>query len=481
MAPTYGLRLSRTLPNLPIVEDDAASVDSSGGGVPLYPPAPPSSPNSSYRVYEEFRIPVLRGHNCGTSRSSFSSDTTHVNTGPPFLPLRNTDAIDHRDSSQREQMIAGMATSLDPTTASFEPVDARFQPVNRSGGAGQLNHDQNADNISMKVAENDDNDGMQQIRQRLMANANVPVSQAQVTYTANMQQRDQQMMPTFQGGPIYQSQPVNQPLPGQNQTGFIVQPQGLTNNQEQQFTIQTPNNRVEDNVDRFTPGTYRFTPKGSNGTSITTRSPMSSVTGYPPSTEPRSFAPRTSGLVPREPPPRFALQIPVQTQQTPTILQTPAFHSSATMQTQTTQQSKVHHHGHGGRRPLQQGAGQHTFPSNQTTTIVSGNDDRGFDPFRTVELPRVIQPIEPISNALVMQAHTVPEYIRSQRSKQLNDLTAGPRALPTIEVALHPQNFPFTEGPRNAQPSPNWGVLKIKNVSYFESLFCSFVSNTTED
>lgn len=486
MAPLGRIRLSRTLPNLPMVEEDTESVDSTGGGAPLYPPAPPPpSPIETYRELEELGIPVPRGHNHGHSQSSVSSGTTLVATNRSVSsPIRNlSDHVDvfgdhHEDhnDNRRDHFAVEMATPLDPTTASFEPTGARIvQPPNRFGGANQLNYNnQNADGGPMVVAQNGDGNGNgMQMQQQFAGNASFVVAQqpqAMHTFpvvqlsTANMHQQNQQLMPTFPQGPVYQDQHTFEPLAAPNQNGgYIVQPQGFTNQQPQQQTgMQTPRDHGEGSTGRFTPGTYRFTPQGSHVSPETTRSPASTMTGYPPSTEPRSFAPRTNGLGPREPPPRFALQIaPASTQQTAAASQ-----GHAPVQAQALVQSHVHQDNGSVGRSQQHGALQHTFPTSQVVTTTSDNDDRGFDPFRTVELSSVIQPIEPISNALVAQAHTVPEYLRNQRSKQLNELTAGPNALPTIEVALHPDHFPFVEGPRNAQPCPNWGVVKIKNVSH---------------
>lgn len=443
MRSTYRFRLSRTLPNLPLVEEDVESLDSTDGGAPLHPPAPPPpSPSPSHRNHEEVRNNVSRRHNHGDSQSSVSSGATLVATGSS--PLRNG-MIDHQDSNQREQLIAQMATALDPTIASFEPSSACVQLNNQFGGASQLSYNHNSNGAPMTFAENGVVSGMQQLQQQPVGDIIFAASQPQIMHTfqaqlptANMPQRDQSLMPTFQDGPVYQSQQIYQPLSGQNQNGFNMPPES--------FVMQTPHGGGEGSTGRFTPATYRFTPQSSNA-SPGLQSFASSTTRFPPSTEPRSFAPRTSGLVPHEPPPRFVLQ-------TPGPVSTPApLHNQM-------------HSENGSTNSLQHGGCQHTFPSNQTITGDSGNDGHDFDPFRTIELPSVIQPIEPISNALAARNHPVPEYLRNQRSKQLNILTAGPNALPSIEMALHPDNFPFIEGPRNAQPPPNWGVVKIKNVSH---------------
>ncbi len=58
----------------------------------------------------------------------------------------------------------------------------------------------------------------------------------------------------------------------------------------------------------------------------------------------------------------------------------------------------------------------------------------------------------------------VPDHVRNLRSPMLNYLTAGPTALPTLEQALDPNVFPFTETCKTAKPSI-FGVVKLKNVS----------------
>lgn len=555
----YSIRLSRTLPNLPIVEEDVEteSVDSTGGGAPLYPPAPPPpSPNPAFRDLEEFGITVPRQRNPSSvsSGTTLVADAAHRSLSSPVRNNHGDNDMDgaigdhhghrHEDdgfNELRDHFAAQMATPLDPTTASFEPTGARFaQPPNRfGGGAHQLNHNhQNGNGGPMVVAQNGhvNGNGMQmqdqmyQQQPQFAGNANFVVAQQaqppeamqhtfpqqpdamQHTFpvqqpdamqhtlpaqlpAANMhhQQSQQQLMPTFpQGGPAYQPAPQQQQqqhtfpvLAAQNENGgYTVQPQGLTTQppqQQQPLTgggMQTPGRHGEgSSTGRFTPGTYRFTPtQGSNASSETTRSPASAViTGYPPSTEPRSFAPRTNGLAPREPPPRFALQVaPAPAQQQQQQQQT-VTHPQYSAPVEAVVQNQVHQLDDGGGRvgPSQQeqqqhqhgAALQHTFPSSQ---VITSNFDN-VDPFRTVELSSVIQPIEPVSNALVVQVHPVPEYVRNQRSKELNELTAGPKALPTIEMALHPDYFPFMEGPRNAQPCPTWGVVKIKNVSHASS------------
>ncbi|KAK1987412.1 hypothetical protein LZ30DRAFT_645993 [Colletotrichum cereale] len=51
----------------------------------------------------------------------------------------------------------------------------------------------------------------------------------------------------------------------------------------------------------------------------------------------------------------------------------------------------------------------------------------------------------PPQNAVGLYGAPVPDYVRAQRSVELNRLTAGPTGLPTAQVALHEANFPFVE------------------------------------
>lgn len=420
------------------------SVDSAdGGGVFFAPPAPPPpSPNLTSREVEQFGISVPRDLNQGSARSSMSSGTTFV--ADEVSPHRN-DAIDHHNVEQYRHLIAHLEmSSLDPTTASFEPASSHFGPDSVFGAANQLRYSQNANTNQMAFAENGNGtlNGMQQrqFQQQPQSMHTFPLQ----TPVADIQQQGQALMLTFpQEGSTNQPQPLYQAFSSKNQNH-----QAGPNMLSQLFAVQTPQQGGgEGSMGRFTPATYRATPQQTTSTSSSTFSPDTSLTGYPPSTEPRSFAPRTSGLNPSVPPPRFALQIPAPAQHA--LVHVPQ-QPSATIQRRAQRSNSVD---------------GHTFPANLATQVNSGHNVLSFDPFRTIELPRTIEPVETISHALVEQTHTVPEQIRTLRSKKLNELTAGPKKIPTIEMALHPEYFPFMEGPRNAKPSPNYGVVKIKNVS----------------
>ncbi|KAL1862751.1 hypothetical protein Daus18300_008395 [Diaporthe australafricana] len=105
--------------------------------------------------------------------------------------------------------------------------------------------------------------------------------------------------------------------------------------------------------------------------------------------------------------------------------------------------------------------------STHGTVASSGHSSSNsvVDPFNGPALPGVIQPIEP-QTAMVLHENAVPVHIRNMRSKQLNELTAGPTGRPRPEVALDAANFPFIESARNAQPTTHHGVVKLKNIPF---------------
>ena len=55
--------------------------------------------------------------------------------------------------------------------------------------------------------------------------------------------------------------------------------------------------------------------------------------------------------------------------------------------------------------------------------------------------------------------------VQAARSTQLNALTNFSDGLPTLEVAMSPENFPFIDGARQACDVTH-GVVKLKNVSW---------------
>jgi hypothetical protein len=71
----------------------------------------------------------------------------------------------------------------------------------------------------------------------------------------------------------------------------------------------------------------------------------------------------------------------------------------------------------------------------------------------------------------------VPAEIRAVRSTQLNQLTDGLTGMPTQEVALNPESFPFMETTTQAAPVGH-GVVKIRNVC--TSLPLIYITTTIE-
>ncbi|KZL80620.1 rna rnp-1 protein [Colletotrichum incanum] len=72
----------------------------------------------------------------------------------------------------------------------------------------------------------------------------------------------------------------------------------------------------------------------------------------------------------------------------------------------------------------------------------------------------------PPQNAVASYGAPVPDYIRAQRSAELNRLTAGPTGLPTAQVALHEANFPFVDPATSPAHFVVRGVVKIGNIPF---------------
>ncbi|KID82497.1 RNA recognition, RNP-1 [Metarhizium guizhouense ARSEF 977] len=134
-------------------------------------------------------------------------------------------------------------------------------------------------------------------------------------------------------------------------------------------------------------------------------------------TEPRNFAPQTSGLsaaVTSEPPPKFDLSLATGVRKNDTV--------------STNAQTIVH-------TPYYPPGTDHDIGS---TAIVPFADHR----------------------------HVLPHsQIRNLRSDTLNHLTATESGLPALHNALDPQYFPFLEGARQAVAT-NHGVVKLKNIPF---------------
>lgn len=130
-------------------------------------------------------------------------------------------------------------------------------------------------------------------------------------------------------------------------------------------------------------------------------------------TEPRNYAPRTSGMpIANEPPPKFDLGVQ---------------HYSSPQQ-QVSQDPFSPGHGH-------------------SKSLMA------------------LQAIPETPPAYGYGAVAVPAIdLREQRSAKLNALTSLPSGLPTMAMAMDPTYFPFIENGRQAKAINN-GVVKLKNVS----------------
>ncbi|KAK1730166.1 hypothetical protein CaCOL14_007941 [Colletotrichum acutatum] len=71
-----------------------------------------------------------------------------------------------------------------------------------------------------------------------------------------------------------------------------------------------------------------------------------------------------------------------------------------------------------------------------------------------------------LQEAVATYGDAVPDYIRAQRSTQLNRLTGGPMGRPTANEAMHQVNFPFVEPPPRASHFMVRGVIKIGNIPF---------------
>lgn len=216
-------------------------------------------------------------------------------------------------------------------------------------------------------------------------------------------------------------------------TPFQPQNNAIMQQQQQQQVASTPmRSRAGTAYSQSTP-MAPSTVYSSPGGTVTPSQYMASPS-YRGRTDPRSYETRTN--VSNEPPPRFDLQTPVSVPQ----------------------------QGYGNVMSPSSTAG-HFSPRGATASPgQSSSSNSVVDPFNGPALPSVIQPIEP-QTAMVLYESAVPVQIRNMRSKQLNELTAGPTGRPRPEAALDAANFPFVESARNAQPTTHCGVVKLKNVS----------------
>lgn len=233
--------------------------------------------------------------------------------------------------------------------------------------------------------------------------------------------------PTFPQGVVHSAQYSNQSTPFQPQNNVVMQQQ-----QQQQVAMTPMRSGAATPYGQSTPAQPN-TVYSNPGGAATPAQYMASPS-YRGRTEPRSYDTRTNAST--EPPPRFDLQTPVPVHQQ--VYNNVISPSSA---------------------------GGHFSPRGATASPEhSSSSNSVVDPFNGPALPSVIQPIEP-QTAMVLHESAVPVQIRNMRSKQLNELTAGPTGRPRPEAALDAANFPFIESARSAQPTTQCGVVKLKNVS----------------
>lgn len=240
---------------------------------------------------------------------------------------------------------------------------------------------------------------------------------------------------------------------------------------QQQLTLQqqgahTPMRGGVMSPPYLTPSSYRYSPRSSNTSSILYSPVGAMVGGAPALTEPRNYAPRTNGSMAEGPPPRFMLETPVpMARANVAALPSSPYQQGIGNGYSTSPFDQIQSNASvNGISPSRFG-GVAFSPGSMAMVDQSGCISDFARGYSKASLSHIIEPIEPTSTELVLHNNPVPDYIRSQRSKQLNELTAGPNQRPTAEVALHVDNFPFIEGARNAQPTRTNGVVKLKNVS----------------
>lgn len=249
--------------------------------------------------------------------------------------------------------------------------------------------------------------------------------QAHLDLGSQYPQAQSNLKPTFPQGVAQSGRQQNQSTPIQQQSNVVLQ------QQQQQFStpMRSGPGSPYGQSTPAAPSTVYSSPGG-------TATPAQYMTSpsYRGHTEPRIVDTRPN--VSTEPPPRFNLQTPVPVHE--------QVYNNVISPSST------------GGALSPRGATASPGHSSSNNSVV--------DPFNGPPLPSVIQPIEPQS-AMVLHDSAVPVQIRNMRSKQLNELTAGPTGRPRPEAALDAANFPFLESARNAQPTTHCGVVKLKNVS----------------
>ena len=171
------------------------------------------------------------------------------------------------------------------------------------------------------------------------------------------------------------------------------------------------------------------------------RVPFSSPLANGRLTEPRNYAPRTSGQpVERLPPPRFNLNlesIPAVSENVPQEMSQDPFGSPA--------------------------------PSDATSLI----------PFPNLPPPTVQMAM--LDSAQLDQAMEMALIkANAPKSDKLHQLTGTYTGFPSLQMALNVNFFPFIDGPSSAKPV-TYGVIRLKNVSFIFSLLTLNLMLTAAD
>ncbi|GJN72181.1 hypothetical protein PLICBS_006253 [Purpureocillium lilacinum] len=167
-------------------------------------------------------------------------------------------------------------------------------------------------------------------------------------------------------------------------------------------------------------------------------------------TEPPNYAPRTS--VDNDPPPKFDPNGIVGTNVQPAAQIAAAQTGSA----YTTGPVSTQHHAHA--QPVAQGYAALTNSASSQPTGAQQQHQQQHHQQLVRLLPASEEPQQtPLTVAPVGDGVA--------RSAELNRLINTPGGLPLLSVALSPENFPFVEAPRMAQPI-NRGVVKLKNIPF---------------
>lgn len=111
--------------------------------------------------------------------------------------------------------------------------------------------------------------------------------------------------------------------------------------------------------------------------------------------------------------------------------------------------------------------GNVTTPQGSTQSYTSQGE---LVPYQVGYPPRNVAPQTVVTPYLAPPEAPPTDYIRSQRSPQLNRLTGTPTGFPSVETALNHVNFPFIEPANRPGNSVVRGVVKIGNVRWPQNL-----------